>query len=145
MTRPSDAVSRVFESRFRVRSYELDGFGHVNHAVFFNWFEQARFECLSQGGLDPTLLAERGWAVVVVHAEADFRKEVRLGDEVTVRSWVTATKKTSMVLHHDVVREEGSAILAEGSVVVVWLDADAGPIRIPDAVRKAFELEEPSS
>ncbi|MSR36396.1 MAG: hypothetical protein EXR95_07100 [Gemmatimonadetes bacterium] len=35
--------AHVFESRFKVRSYELDGFAHMNHAVFLNWFEQARF------------------------------------------------------------------------------------------------------
>ncbi len=34
-----EETPHVFESRFRVRSYELDGFAHLNHAVFLNWFE----------------------------------------------------------------------------------------------------------
>ena len=43
-------VTHVFESRFRVRSYELDGFQHLNHTVFLSWFEQARFDAFEQGG-----------------------------------------------------------------------------------------------
>ena len=52
------ASSRTFESRFTARSYELDSFGHVNHGVFFNWFEQARFEAFEASGLT----GRRRWA-----------------------------------------------------------------------------------
>ena len=70
----------VFESRFRVRSYELDGFAHLNHEVFLNWFEQARFDAFEAGGLPTPEIQARGWGVYVVHVDVQCLKETRLGD-----------------------------------------------------------------
>ena len=59
-------ATHVFESRFRVRSYELDGFQHLNHTVFLSWFEQARFDAFEQGGFPAPEIQARGWGVYVV-------------------------------------------------------------------------------
>ena len=34
----------MFDYKFSVRGYELDSYGHVNNAVYLNYFEQARWE-----------------------------------------------------------------------------------------------------
>ena len=133
-----DGAGPTFESRFRARSYELDGFGHVNHAVFFNWFEQARFDTFEAGGLTGDAALGGGRAVVVVRAEADFRKEVRMGDRVVVRTRVVAGRRSSLVFHQEAVRESDGESVAEGRVVGVWLDAEGRPLRVPDAVRRAL-------
>lgn len=141
----SSDVTPPFESRFRARSYELDGFAHVNHAVFLNWLEQARFEALEAGGHPMNGLAEKGWAVVVVRVEIDFEKEVLLGDEVVVRTRAAETRKTSMTLEQRVFRisgggrEEGGeeVLAARARVVAVWL-REGRPQRIPTEVLKAL-------
>ncbi|HZD03705.1 MAG TPA: thioesterase family protein [Longimicrobiales bacterium] len=128
----------MFESRFRVRSYELDAFGHVNHSVFFNYLEQAHFEALDQGGFPGAEIARRGWAVVVVHAEADFRSEARQGDELRVRTRVAAVRRTSMRVEQTIVREGDGALVAEGAVVAVWVGPDGRPMPVPEEVREAL-------
>lgn len=132
----------VFESRFRVRSYELDAFGHVNHAVFFNYFEQARFDALEARGFSVAELGRRGWSVVVVHAEADFRREAVQGDGLVVRTRLAAARRTSMRLAQEVVREAGGERIAEGEVVVVWLDREGRPMGVPPEVREALGAPE---
>jgi YbgC/YbaW family acyl-CoA thioester hydrolase len=144
------AGSRAFESRFRVRSYELDGFGHLNHAVYLNYFEQARFDALTDGGFGIERLAQRGWAVHVVRVEVDFRREARLGQEILVRTTVPHARNSSMTLEQiavDPARADssaesggGHAVFAEGKVVVVWIGADHAPMRIPGEVRTALGL-----
>lgn len=129
------APSPAFESRFRVRSYELDALGHVNHAVFFNYFEQARFEALEAGGFPAGELARRGWSVVVVRAEADFRREAHQGDELLVRTHVSETRRTSMTLTQEVIGDRDGERIAEGAVVVVWLGSDGAPMAVPAEVR----------
>lgn len=148
-----DAEARAFESRFRVRSYELDGFGHLNHAVYLNYFEQARFDALAAGGFSLERLAERGWAVHVVRVEVDFRREALLGQEMLIRTRVTEARSSSMTIEQvaidpalsDRLVEEGrvvagrpDAVFAEGRIVAVWIGPDRVPMRIPAEVRKAL-------
>lgn len=125
----------VVETPVRARSYELDALGHVNHAVFFNWFEHARYEFLEACGLSLEAMAERGWAVVVVHAEADFAREVRQGDELTIRTRVSEVGGASVTLEQEAWRETDGERVATGSVVAVWLGAEGRPLRIPEEVR----------
>jgi YbgC/YbaW family acyl-CoA thioester hydrolase len=149
----SDAAARAFQSRFRVRSYELDGFGHLNHAVYLNYFEQARFDALAAGGFSLERLAERGWGVHVVRVEVDFRREALLGQEMLVRTRVAEARSSSMTLEQvaidparsDRLVEEGrvvagrpDAVFAEGRIVAVWIGPDRAPMRIPQEVRKAL-------
>ena len=61
-TRPHE-----FENRFRVRSYELDGFAHMNRAAFLNWFEQARVDAFEAGSFSANRIQEQGWAVYTWH------------------------------------------------------------------------------
>lgn len=134
------APSPAFESRFRVRSYELDALGHVNHAVFFNYFEQARFEALEAGGFPASELVRRGWSVVVVRAEADFRREAHQGDELLVRTHVSEIRRTSMTLTQEVVGDRDGVRIAEGAVVVVWLGSDGAPMAVPAEVREGLGI-----
>ena len=149
--------ARAFESHFRVRSYELDGFGHLNHAVYLNYFEQARFDALTAGGFGLEKLTERGWAVHVVRVEVDFRREALLGQAVLIRTHVSAARTSSMTIEQiavdparedrsiddgGVVAERTDAVFAEGKVVVVWIGADHAPMRIPAEVKSALGMSE---
>jgi YbgC/YbaW family acyl-CoA thioester hydrolase len=134
---------RTFRWKTRVRSYELDSFGHVNHAVHLNWFEQARFEALEAGGFPPSRLAEEGWGVHVVRIEVDYRREVRLGDRIRILTRVVALRNSSFSLEQRAYRPDPGAdgegaLVAEGKVVVVWVGSDGAPMRVPPEVRLAL-------
>jgi YbgC/YbaW family acyl-CoA thioester hydrolase len=126
---------------FRVapRSYELDALGHVNHAVYLNWFEQARYDALAEAGLPPEALLARGWGVHVVRIEVDYRKEVRLGGRFVVLTWTEAVRNSSMTIRQALRDEVTGAVYAEARVVAVWIGEDGRPMRIPDDVRSAFD------
>ena len=123
-----------------VRSYELDSFGHANHAVIVNYLEHGRFRLLRAGGLAPETITARGWGVHVVRIEVDYRAEAMMGDRLIIESWVEAARHSSMTLGQRVVREgDPGTVVAEASIVAVWVGADRRPIRIPDEVRAAIE------
>ena len=130
---------RVFESRFRVRSYELDGFAHLNHAVFLNWFEQARFDVFEAGGFPAPEIQGRGWGVYVVKIEVEFLKEARFGDELVIRSWVEDVGRSSMTFHQVASpAPQPDVVSAEARVRAVWIGPDRRPARIPAEVRTAL-------
>jgi acyl-CoA thioester hydrolase len=135
--------AREHRLRIRARSYELDSFAHVNHAVYLNYFEHARFAALADGGFPPSRLAERGEGVHVVRVEVDFRREIRLGEEVEVRTRALDSGASSLTIGQRMVSPDdgaGSVVYAEARVVVVWIGPDGRPMRVPQDVRDAFGL-----
>lgn len=146
----------AFEWRLRVRSYELDALGHVNHSVYLNYFEQARFEALEEAGRRPHRAADGGWGVVVARIEVDYLEECRQGDRLRIVTRAESFRRTSMVLAQElfvtsdgegVSRADGppgsrggapEALAARARVTAVWLGSGGRPTRIPDEVRSAF-------
>lgn len=133
------AVQWANETGIEVRSYELDSFGHVNHAVFLNYLEYGRFELLRAVGLPPESLPERGLGVYVVRLEIDYLKEARVGDRLLVRSRAGEFRRTAMVLVQEIVRAaEPETVLAQARVTAVWVGSDRRPTRVPDEIRSAL-------
>lgn len=126
----------VVETEVVVRSYELDSFGHVNHAVYLNYLEHARFETLRAGGLTRERMKAEGWGVYVVRLEIDYLKEARMDDRLVVRTRLGGYRRSSMVLLQEVRR--GNDEVARARVHAVWVGANGRPIRVPDAVREAL-------
>ncbi len=135
----------MFETNVRARSYELDAFGHVNHAVFLNYLEGARFDALEVAGFDPATLEERGWGVHVVRVEVDYKREVRLGDRLRIQTRPEQLRNTSMILRQRILLEgQPGETVVEARVVLVWVGEDGRPMRIPDEVRTAFHPPRPT-
>jgi acyl-CoA thioester hydrolase len=132
----------VHETRLSVRSYELDSFGHLNHAVYLNHFEHARFQTLTDRGFSPRIMQERDEAVHVVRIEVDYRAEAFLGQDMIVRTRAESARTTSMVLVQEAVAAgDPGTVFARARVTAVWIGPDGRPMRIPDEVRRALGLE----
>jgi len=139
MSSPTPKTRRS-ETEIVVRSYELDSFSHVNHAVFLNYLEYGRFEALRTGGLGRETMAENGWGVYVVRVEVDYLKEARMDDRLVVRTQLGGYRRTSMTLDQEIVRpgEEGEERLIRAKVHAVWVDTDGRPMRVPAEVKAAL-------
>ena len=127
----------------------MDSFGHVNHAVYLNYFEQARFEALARFGFTYDALAQRGCAIHVVRVEVDYLSEVLLGDRLRIRTWAGDLRRTSMVMLQEARRdpregEADSTLVARSHIVAVWIGENGRPIRVPAEIRDGFgDLEAP--
>src|SRR3990172_9469006 len=133
---------RIFETTVDVRSYELDSFGHVNHAVYLNYFEHARFQALAEGGFPCSEMEARNWGVYVVRVEVDYLREARMDQRLRVRTRVEGHKRSSLVLAQELVPDDDpSTTLARARVTTVWVGPDRRPLRVPDEVRRALGVE----
>jgi YbgC/YbaW family acyl-CoA thioester hydrolase len=128
----------VSETEIEVRSYELDSFGHVNHAVYLHYLEHGRFQALRDWGFPYESLVARGWGVYVVRIEVDYVKEARLGQRLLVRTWVQDFRRTSMVLAQVMRCVGDSAEVARALVTAVFVGEDRRPMRVPDPIRRAL-------
>jgi acyl-CoA thioester hydrolase len=111
-------VGEVFEHQVDLRWRDVDGLGHVNHAVFLTYLEEGRDAFYVQAlGRDPHY--------VVVRVEIDLRAEVRYTDrQLRVRIEVERVGTTSLTTRETVIRPTGETA-AEARVVTVLWDADA--------------------
>lgn len=73
-----------FRIKIKVRQYELDSLGHVNHAVYHSYGEVARVEALERaaGGRDG--LRTENLSPVLLESRIVYRRELRAGDTVEV-------------------------------------------------------------
>ena len=111
-------VSRVFEHQVGVRWRDVDGLGHVNHAVFLTYLEEGRDAFYEQAlGRDPHY--------VVARVEIDLRTEVRYTDrQLRVRIDVERVGTTSLTTRETILAP-ADVTAAEARVVTVLWDADA--------------------
>lgn len=93
-------------SRFRVRGYELDSFGHVNHAVYLNYCEHARWEFLRQEGIFLTSFQQWKRWPVIAGIEIKYLRPAFMHDELEVRTRVTEHAGASFSLEQEIHRVE---------------------------------------
>jgi acyl-CoA thioester hydrolase len=111
-------VSTIFERRVGVRWRDLDGLGHVNHAVFLTYLEEGRDAFYQQ-------VLERDPHYVVVRVEIDLRSEVRYEDRrLQVRIEVERVGTTSLTTRETIITPAGETAAQARVVTVLW-DADA--------------------
>ena len=111
-------VSTVFQHLVGVRWRDVDGLGHVNHAVFLTYLEEGRGAFYVQAlGRDPHY--------VVARVEIDMRAEVLYADRrLQVRIEVERVGATSLTTRETILTLEG-VTAAEARVVTVLWDVGA--------------------
>jgi len=109
----------AFSYPIDVRFSDLDSLGHVNHAVFVSYLEQARYHWW-QGFLKERPFEEDGF--LIARIEVDYRKPILIGDKVRVdlRCDKIGTSSFSQVFR--IVREADGVVVAEAHTVQVMLD-----------------------
>ena len=128
-----------FSHRIEVRFRDCDLMGHVNNAVYFTYFEQARLVAADTLGLRRAL-EKTGLGLILVHGSCDYKAQVKLGDIVEVRMTVVAVGGTSFTLHYEVHRVRDDAVVALGKSVQVVFNYEIGKSApIPDSLREKLD------
>ena len=122
-------VSTVFEHQVSVRWRDVDGLGHVNHAVFLTYLEEGRDAFYSRIlGSDPVY--------VVVRIEIDLRAEVRYPDrKVTARIEVERVGTTSLTTRETILTPAGEVAAQARVVSVRWNAGQGKPVPFTEAER----------
>jgi acyl-CoA thioester hydrolase len=108
--------------------------GHVNNAVFFTYFEEARAEYYRQVmGLD----SYRNVGIILAQTRCDYRTPLFVGEEFDIGARVDRIGQKSFDMSFEVRAGAGGRLVAEGSCVNVAYDYVAGrTITIPDEFRR---------
>jgi acyl-CoA thioester hydrolase len=120
----------VFERLVPVRWRDTDAQGHVNHAVFLTYLEEARDAFYAQLiGADPSY--------VVARVEIDLRAEVRHPDrQVTVRIQAERVGTTSLTTRETILTSSGELVAEARVVTVRWDPGQRTSMPFTDAERQ---------
>ena len=122
----------MYRHRLPVRFRDCDAMGHVNHAVYFTYFEQCRLTCWRERTGSPSPHTR----VIIARAECDYRAPAHFGDELEVRLRVAAIGRTSFTLEYEIINPASAVRIATGKTVMVSYDyASAKPVPLSDATR----------
>jgi len=128
----------VIEAR-PVQWGEQDSFGHVNHAVYFRWYETSRIAYAQRVGLMGLHKAE-GIGSILASVTCDYRRQLTFPDLVYIGARVVRIGRTSLTMEHKLVSREQGVLAAEGRATLVVFDYKANASRpVPDSVRRAIE------
>lgn len=123
-------MSEPFSVRIKVRHYELDTLGHLNHAVYHQYGEVARLELMEHAGGVEELRKDR-LAVVLLETNVAFRREIRAGETVDVTCKATFGEGKTFHMDSEIRKLDGT-VSAEITCTLGLMDLDrrklvAGP------------------
>jgi acyl-CoA thioester hydrolase len=124
------------EKQIEIRWRDVDGYLHVNNAVYATYLEECRDEWLER------TLGEAGspWDYVLARVAIDFRRELRLDDEHVVVSCRLERIGTSSLTLREEIRTSGGELAAASEAVLVARDRENGRSRpLEEHERAAFE------
>jgi acyl-CoA thioester hydrolase len=134
-----DSANRgpIWTQRLDVRWPDLDANGHVNNAVFFTYFEQARIGWLQSLRAQTTV---EGYGPVVKQASCTYLRAVGHPATLEVRLFLGRTGRTSFATHSEIwMTGEAPGKVAEGEAVLVWVDRRTGrPHPVPEFLQRLF-------
>ncbi len=123
------AVGKIYRTELEVRGYELDGFGHVNHANYLNYFEFGRWKLLAEERI--TMTDFRGWDrfPVIAGVEIRYLRPTVMGDRLTIETKLVSHGRSSTFFEQRILK--GTQEVCVAKVRSVLVDGKGKPAEAP--------------
>jgi acyl-CoA thioester hydrolase len=123
-----------------VTAQDIDGYQHVNNAVYLTWLDRAAWSHSAALGvpLERCIAMRRGMAAL--RTEIDYVRAAVLGDRLQVATWITDSDGRLRVgRRFEVVRTADGAPLARARTDYVCINLDSGrAVRMPVLFSRSY-------
>ncbi len=126
--------------RVRVRHYEVDEYGHVNHANYVHYLETARIEALEAVGLSLQEMRRRGVTAVAVDLAVKYHSPAGPGDTLEIVTHVSGMRGARTRWVQEIRDEASGRLVATGEVTGAFLSEAGRPLRAPHEFRERLQL-----
>ena len=129
----------AFTHRIEVRFRDCDALRHVNNAVYFTYFEQARLVMGETLGLR-RVLEDAGLGLILAHTSCDYKAQLVFGEQIDVRVGIDTIGRRSFAYRMEARRVRDGAVVALSRSVQVVFDYGAQQTApVPDTLRDKLE------
>jgi acyl-CoA thioester hydrolase len=118
-----------------VRHYEVDAYGHVNHANYVHYLEAARVDALTELGLPLEEMRRLGYLIVVTELSVRFLAPAHPGDTLEILTHIREIQgaRSRWVQHVRSAADQRALVTAE--LTGAFVNEAGRPVRIPEAFR----------
>jgi acyl-CoA thioester hydrolase len=106
--------------------------GVLHHAQYFSYFEMGRVELFRAQGGDYRAMEERGFLLVIVKLECEFKRPARFDDVLTLRTRIA--RLTPAKLEHEYELVRGPDLLAKARSTLACVDREGRVQRITEEI-----------
>ena len=136
------AAPRIFTKTFSIPGDAIDELGHVNNLKYIAWMQEIAIQHSAAQGWPVERYLQSGAVWVVRSHFVTYIRPAFAGETITLQTWVSEIKQRSSLRRYLVVRAEDQIVLVEAETNWVYIDRQSGrPVRIPDDLRAAFDVE----
>jgi acyl-CoA thioester hydrolase len=123
--------------RGTVYPWHCDHMGHMNVMFYVGKFDEATWHLFAALGLTPEFLRRNNRGMAAVEQTLNYRKELRAGDIVSIRSRVIEIKDKALRFEHEMQKDDTGDVAAVTILTALHLDTAARKAcAFPAAVRK---------
>ena len=125
----------IHESKFTIRTFHTDAFGHVNNSRYVELLEEARWRFAEDIGL-VKLLREQGLGFIIIDMRLRFRAPVHEGETIRVETSLVALGSASGDVKQLVYREGQPTVCVKSMYHFILIDRQtAKSVPIQDEIR----------
>ena len=100
-------MSQILDKTIRISEAHLDSFGHLNHARYFELFEQARWDIITERGFGIDVIRRTQTGPVILEASAKFLRELAPRETVIIRSELLSYERKIGKMRQQMIKEDG--------------------------------------
>ena len=108
-----------------VKAEHCDHMGHMNVMWYVGKFDEASWQMFAAMGLTRSRMHKEKRGVAGVEQRIEYKRELRAGDVITVRSAVDEVKEKVVRLTHVMTNDDTGEVAAIMHLVAVYFDTEA--------------------
>ena len=122
--------------QLKVRHYEVDQYGHVNHAQYVHYLEVARIEALDALGLSLGEMRKQGYLILAVDLAVKYLAPARSGETLEIATYVREIRGARSIWIQEIREMDSQRLLVTAEVTGAFATEDGRPARTPASFRE---------
>jgi len=122
--------------QLKVRHYEVDQYGHVNHAQYVHYLEVARIEALDALGLSLPEMRRQGYLILAADLSVKYLAPARSGDTLEIVTYVREIRGARSIWVQEIREAVSRRLLVTAEVTGAFATEDGRPARAPASFRE---------
>jgi len=124
--------------QIEVRPTEIDMLGHVNNAKYLEYLEWGREKWYERAGISFAEMKERGLGTVTVKITIHYRKEVRMGEKLTIVTQPLRKGRKSFTLKQEIYNGQQELVTEAEVIIAVISLQQRKAVPLPDVILDIF-------
>ncbi len=100
-------MANIHTYNLEIKEHHLDSFGHVNHAVYLEICEEARWQYCLENGISFEDIHRENIGPIILEANIKYKKEIKNREKIQIQTSFKKIRDTIFTIYHKIIKENG--------------------------------------